>query len=388
MEVLAFTSRAQLLNNTPDLVLPLPFEFDGFQFLLTHLEPLFNQKRKSLFEYPFESSQEHFSRFENVSDTLASRIPLIYPHTNKGGPNASNLISSIVSGILPANPYPVSTLSCRCSPSFHILLSPFPTGWQHPILTLLNIQIKISTCPLQDFLLHTPSFIILDIPPRYEIHIPFFIPSSLALANCGWVTLRSFSKVKIILEVISPIHNKLIISYLTSLHLPSSCTTYLCLTSPEPSNFQTPPPIDADLLELHTPPPSEMPDMDVTMPPTQHLPPIPCPDAAAVLISYRLLAYLTWPHEFDHPRQRLLEAIAGGLHLNTMEALGPYLTASGHLSRKFFHVSSTYPSFRPYHSGSSPFHFKHLIFLLTCGFLEHLPYFPNCPPSPPSPCGN
>ena len=56
-----------------------------FQFLLTYLEPPFNHKRKSLFEYPFESSQEHFSRFENVSDTLASRIPLIYPHTDKGG---------------------------------------------------------------------------------------------------------------------------------------------------------------------------------------------------------------------------------------------------------------------------------------------------------------
>lgn len=50
LEVLAFTSRAQLLNDTPDLVLPLLFAFDGFQFLLTYLEPLFTQKKKTIFE--------------------------------------------------------------------------------------------------------------------------------------------------------------------------------------------------------------------------------------------------------------------------------------------------------------------------------------------------
>ena len=47
LEVLAFSSRAQLQNDTPDLVLPLPFEFDDFQFLLTHLEPLFTPKKKT-----------------------------------------------------------------------------------------------------------------------------------------------------------------------------------------------------------------------------------------------------------------------------------------------------------------------------------------------------
>ena len=48
LEVLAFTSRAQLQNDTPDLVLPLPFEFDGFQFMLTYLEPLFTQEKNDL----------------------------------------------------------------------------------------------------------------------------------------------------------------------------------------------------------------------------------------------------------------------------------------------------------------------------------------------------
>ena len=328
LEVLAFTSRAQLQHDTPDLVLPLPFEFDGFQFMLTFLEPLFTQKKKTIFEYPFESCQEHFSRFENVSDTLASRIPLIYPHTDKGGPNANNLISSIVSSITPANPYPVSTLSCRSSPSFHIQLSPFPTDWQQPILSLFPTKIDISACPLQDFLLHDPKFIILDIPPRYEFHIPFFIPSSMAFANCGWVTIRSFSKVKLILEIISPLHNKLLISYLVSLHLPASCQTYLCLTIPDLANPSTTPPLDADLLELHSPLQPEPLEDDEVMPPTQQPPLTPPPHAAALLVSYRLLAYLTWPNEFDHPRQRLLQAIAGGLHLNALEALGPYLTAA------------------------------------------------------------
>ena len=69
-----------------------------------------------------------------------------------------------------------------------------------------------------------------------------------------------------------------------------------------------------------------MPDEDDAMPPTQQPPLTPPPHAAALLVSYRLLAYLTWPNEYDHPR--LLEAIAGGLHLNALEALGPYLTAA------------------------------------------------------------
>ena len=64
------------------------------------------------------------------------------------------------------------------------------------------------------------------------------------------------------------------------------------------------------------------------MPPTQQPPLAPPPHAAALLVSYRLLAYLSWPNEFDHPRQRLLEAIAGGLHLHALDALGPYLTAA------------------------------------------------------------
>ena len=71
-----------------------------------------------------------------------------------------------------------------------------------------------------------------------------------------------------------------------------------------------------------------MPDEDDATPPTQQPPLTPPPHAAALLVSYRLLAYLTWPNEYDHPRQRLLEAIAGGLHLNALEALGPYLTAA------------------------------------------------------------
>ena len=150
----------------------------------------------------------------------------------------------------------------------------------------------------------------------------------MALAECGWVSVRSFSKVKLILEIISPLHNKLLISYLISLHLPSSCHTYLCLTTPDPTTPPTPLPLNADLLELHTPPPSETPEQDEDMPPTQQPPLTPPPHAAALLVSYRLLAYLSWPNEYDHPRQRLLEAIAGGLHLRALDALGPYLTAA------------------------------------------------------------
>ena len=100
------------------------------------------------------------------------------------------------------------------------------------------------------------------------------------------------------------------------------------MITPDPTTPPTPLPLNADLLELHTPPALETPEQDEDMLPTQQPPLTPPPHAAALLVTYRLLAYLTWPNEFDHPRQRLLEAIAGGLHLRALDALGPYLTAA------------------------------------------------------------
>ena len=194
LEVLAFSSRAQLQTDTPDLVLPLPFEFDDFQFLLTHLEPLFTPKKKTIFEYPFESSQEHFSRFENVSDTLASRIPLIYPHTDKGGPNANNIISSIVSSITPATPYPISTLTCRSSPSFHIQLSPFPTDCSN-----LSFRFSIHKWTSQSALFKTFYYTLRvssswTFPQDMNSTFPSYIASSMTLAECGWVSVPFFFK--------------------------------------------------------------------------------------------------------------------------------------------------------------------------------------------------
>ena len=129
LEVLAFTSNAKLHTNPPDLELPIPFEINNQKFLVTHLEPSFLIKPKAIFDYPYETCQEHFSRFENVADNLASRIPLIYPHPDKGGPISDSIISSIISGVLTSEIIPLSYLMYSGSPSFHILVSPFPSDW-------------------------------------------------------------------------------------------------------------------------------------------------------------------------------------------------------------------------------------------------------------------
>ena len=126
LEVLAFTSNAKFHTNPPDLELPISCEIDNQKFLLAHLEPAFSNKPKTLFDYPYETNQEHFSRFENIADNLGSRIPLIYFHPDKGGPISESIISSIVSGVLTSEVIPLSTLSYLGSSSFHILISPFP----------------------------------------------------------------------------------------------------------------------------------------------------------------------------------------------------------------------------------------------------------------------
>ena len=62
--------------------------------------------------------------------------------------------------------------------------------------------------------------------------------------------------------------------------------------------------------------------MDIVSPLTVHDLPVFSP---LILISYRLLAYFTWNRTFSHVRQRLLEAVSGGLH-SSSPAILPILT--------------------------------------------------------------
>ena len=69
---------------------------------------------------------------------------------------------------------------------------------------------------------------------------------------------------------------------------------------------------------------------DITM--EEDLPEIPddptlFSHSALLLMCYRILAYFAWPKNFDHPRQKLLNCVAGGLHLSD-PLIKPILSAA------------------------------------------------------------
>ena len=79
-------------------------------------------------------------------------------------------------------------------------------------------------------------------------------------------------------------------------------------------------------------------DMDMASPLTvQHLPVF----SPLLLVSYRLLAYFTWNRTFTHVRQRLLEAVSGGLHSASLPLLSYryLLNVSIHLIPVLLHLS-------------------------------------------------
>ena len=55
-----------------------------------------------------------------------------------------------------------------------------------------------------------------------------------------------------------------------------------------------------------------------------------------LLLSYRILSYFSWERTFDHPRQRLLEAVVGGLHLSTLAIQNILNDAIATFSTHFF----------------------------------------------------
>ena len=175
-EVLAFSSSTDLSLDDPDFRLPLPFTFQSHNFLLSHLEPSFNPKPKSAHQYPFESSLEHFERFTNASDSLASRIPIVRPHDEKGGPIAFQIISGLISGTLTSDSFPLSYLISSTTPVFYILLAPFPASWQASFQDILPSPQVFQSCKFIDIGCFSPQFIILDLPPRSQFPIPFLPP--------------------------------------------------------------------------------------------------------------------------------------------------------------------------------------------------------------------
>ena len=121
--VLTFTSSTLLFDTLPQNQLPFTFQFDNLTFTLSHLEPLFVIKPKSLVPYPYETQQEHFQRFIADHDSLASRIPLLTPHPKKGGPSSNNLILSITVSSIPFSEPKITYLSPPSPSPFYIFLA-------------------------------------------------------------------------------------------------------------------------------------------------------------------------------------------------------------------------------------------------------------------------
>ena len=118
-EVLSFTSSSQIFNTIGDDSLPLPFEHEGVKYCLSYLQPLQNQKPLPSSPYPFETHEEHFSRFQDTSDSLASRIPLFSPHKKYGSGSATNILMSISSGVCGDDSNPLSYFKSSSRSNFY-----------------------------------------------------------------------------------------------------------------------------------------------------------------------------------------------------------------------------------------------------------------------------
>lgn len=55
--------------------------------------------------------------------------------------------------------------------------------------------------------------------------------------------------------------------------------------------------------------------------------PLSLPHSPRLLLCYRLFSYLPWTDSSPHARQKLLECVAGGLHIGD-SAISPFLTSA------------------------------------------------------------
>ena len=316
-EVLAITSSSQLFEHIPQDSLPFSFVHDSYNFSLAYLEPLLHPKPKPTVEYPYETQLEHFQRFTNPSGSLASRIPMLNPHKTKGGDLARNIIMSLSPGFLTHSEINISFLQSPSPHPFYILLAPFHEEWRTCLTDLLSDpNIHFTDIPIQDLTYHSPKFIIVDTPPRVTFSIPHFFNNPLRLANQGWISITPFSTCKIVITIPSADHIPLLIKAFTN-QLSSSTDTITMGFSHHLSIH-----LDSD--------PALSPCEDAHMISGEGFPPEDpsnLPFSPFLLLCYRLLSYYPWAESFDHPRQKLLTCVAGGLHLAD-QLIIPFLTSA------------------------------------------------------------
>ena len=316
-EVLAITSSSQIFQHIPSDDLPFSFTHDDHSFSLSYLEPILHISPKPTVEYPYETQLEHFQRFTDPSGSLASRIPMLNPHKTKGGSLARDIIMSLSPGFLDHLEGDINFMQSSPPDPFYILISPFHDDWKTSVADLYpDSQIHFINIALQDLTLHLPKFIIIEIPPRTTFSIPHFYNKPLRLANQGWISVTPFSFLKIILPLPSIQHIPLLIKALTA-QLPSTQEEIILGLANEVAVHSDSDPIVDPAEDAHMISDDEFPPPD----------PSTLPFSPFLLLCYRILAYFPWSTSIDHPRQKLLYCIAGGLHLAD-QLIIPFLTTA------------------------------------------------------------
>ncbi len=315
-EVLAITSSSQIFEHIPRDNLPFSFNHDDHSFALSYLEPILHTAPKPTVDYPYETQLEHFQRFTNPSDSLAPRIPMLNPHKTKGGDLARNIMS-LSPGFLKHLEVDISFLQSSPPDPFYILLAPFHEEWRTCLADLYSDpHIQFINISLQDLTLHSPKLVIIEIPPRAAFSIPHFYSKPLRLANQGWISVTPVSLSKIVLPIPSSQHIPLLIKALTP-QLPSPNDEITLGLANDITVHSDCDPVDGPNEDTHMISDEEFP------------PPDPCilPFSPFLLLCYRILAYFPWSVSIDHPRQKILYCVAGGLHLAD-QLIIPFLTSA------------------------------------------------------------
>ena len=316
-EVLAITSSSQIFQHIPSDDFPFSFTHDDHSFSLSYLEPILHISPKPTVDYPYETQLEHFQRFTDPSGSLASRIPMLNPHKTKGGNLARDIIMSLSPGFLDHLEGDINFLQSSPPDPFYILISPFHDDWKTSVADLYpDSQIHFINIALQDLTLHLPKFIIIEIPPRTTFSIPHFYNKPLRLANQGWISVTPFALLKIILPLPSLQYTPLLIKALTA-QLPSTQVEITLGLANEVTVHSDSDPIVDPAEDAHMISDDEFPPPD----------PGTLPFSPFLLLCYRILAYFPWSTSIDHPRQKLLYCIAGGLHLAD-QLIIPFLTTA------------------------------------------------------------
>ena len=316
-EVLAFTAPSSLLDTIPMDQIPLTFQFEGHTFMLSFLEPLYFTSPISITPYPFETQIEHFKRFNGQADSNSIRIPILTPHSTKGGPRAQDILNSLSFRLLPECDPPIHYIYSEPSKYFYLFLVSQDSIWIENLNLLFpQKQLKTIDIPVINITYHTPHFVLLKTFSDNTFPIPLIDNPTCKLLNQGWISATSFGSCFLLL-------------LLPSLAIIDSIRQFIMHHD---EHFEQSiiigffPPEEHILDQINETdiavPSATVADMDVVSSLTVHDLPTFSP---LLLISYRLLAYFTWNRTFSHVRQRLLEAVSGGLHSSSPVIL-PILT--------------------------------------------------------------